>query len=405
VKLLMQCPGCWSVSENEPKEGAYFECGCGEKLTVIDLRDDGSGDAPLNVDRGDLSHAVRRFRLPGDPEEVVIAGKVYTPLPDPGAASTSSPEEESGQCAQCGHRRRKLEHVDGEWLCATCKGQIYGWPNPPTPEQPEDGKATTDELERGARELGIEEEAPRNRADELRAAAEESDDPNVTRRYLDALHAAQPEQPEEPTCETCGDAGELEEEIGGRGEHSGPCPDCTRQEPSCGGSGYLRVEGAPVPGHGHIGVPESEPCPGCKDCSTQESGGEEEVERWTVDYENAEGEPQHAVLSWLSTDPTKELPEVGTELVRRDDLIRAVAGWEDALRQVTERLTVEREEARAERDSRLTKESVREKLRAWLDERQANIDAVGSGTDAARAASYVIGDLQEFVDATFGDDR
>jgi Fe-S cluster biosynthesis and repair protein YggX len=43
------------------------------------------------------------------------------------------------------------------------------------------------------------------------------------------------------------------------------------------------------------------------------------LERWSVDYENAEGEPQHTVLSWLSSDPTKELPEVGEELVRRTD--------------------------------------------------------------------------------------
>jgi len=63
-----------------------------------------------------------------------------------------------------------------------------------TPEQPEEGKASAEELERGARELGIEDEAPKNRADVLRAAAEESDDPNVTRRYFDALHATTPEQ-------------------------------------------------------------------------------------------------------------------------------------------------------------------------------------------------------------------
>lgn len=32
-----QCPGCWSVSVVEELEGGY-ECDCGEKLTVIDLR-------------------------------------------------------------------------------------------------------------------------------------------------------------------------------------------------------------------------------------------------------------------------------------------------------------------------------------------------------------------------------
>jgi hypothetical protein len=38
-----------------------------------------------------------------------------------------------------------------------------------------------------------------------------------------------------------------------------------------------------------------------------------------VDYEHGDDEPQHAVLSWLSTDPTTALPEVGTELVRCSD--------------------------------------------------------------------------------------
>lgn len=40
---------------------------------------------------------------------------------------------------------------------------------------------------------------------------------------------------------------------------------------------------------------------------------------WMVDYENAEDEPQHAVLSWLNSDPTTELPEVGEILVRQSD--------------------------------------------------------------------------------------
>jgi hypothetical protein len=41
-------------------------------------------------------------------------------------------------------------------------------------------------------------------------------------------------------------------------------------------------------------------------------------ERWMVDYEHGEGEPQHAVLSWLD-DEAKELPEVGTYLIREED--------------------------------------------------------------------------------------
>ena len=45
-------------------------------------------------------------------------------------------------------------------------------------------------------------------------------------------------------------------------------------------------------------------------------------ERWMVDYEHGEGEPQHAVLSWTSDDPTKALPEVGEVLVRLSDYER-----------------------------------------------------------------------------------
>lgn len=39
---------------------------------------------------------------------------------------------------------------------------------------------------------------------------------------------------------------------------------------------------------------------------------ERDQERWMVDYEHEEGEPQHAVLSWVTPDdPTTRLPEVG----------------------------------------------------------------------------------------------
>lgn len=50
----------------------------------------------------------------------------------------------------------------------------------------------------------------------------------------------------------------------------------------------------------------------------------ERPERWMVDYEHGEGEPQHAVLSWLD-DEAKDLPEVGTYLVRESDVLRAAA--------------------------------------------------------------------------------
>lgn len=50
----------------------------------------------------------------------------------------------------------------------------------------------------------------------------------------------------------------------------------------------------------------------------------EDVERWMVDYEHGDGEPQHAVLSWLN-DEAKALPEVGTYLVRLDALETAQA--------------------------------------------------------------------------------
>lgn len=42
------------------------------------------------------------------------------------------------------------------------------------------------------------------------------------------------------------------------------------------------------------------------------------IETWMVDYEHGDGEPQHAVLSWLN-DEAKDLPEVGTQLVRKSD--------------------------------------------------------------------------------------
>ena len=35
-----QCPGCWSVAPVQDPDADYYECGCGEKLTCIDLRGD-----------------------------------------------------------------------------------------------------------------------------------------------------------------------------------------------------------------------------------------------------------------------------------------------------------------------------------------------------------------------------
>jgi len=46
----------------------------------------------------------------------------------------------------------------------------------------------------------------------------------------------------------------------------------------------------------------------------------EGVERWMVDYEHGDGDPQHAVLSWSSDEPANGLPEVGTVLMRVSDL-------------------------------------------------------------------------------------
>lgn len=44
----------------------------------------------------------------------------------------------------------------------------------------------------------------------------------------------------------------------------------------------------------------------------------DEIEKWMIDYEHAEGQPQHAVLSWIDRE-AKGLPAVGTELVRLAD--------------------------------------------------------------------------------------
>jgi hypothetical protein len=49
-----------------------------------------------------------------------------------------------------------------------------------------------------------------------------------------------------------------------------------------------------------------------------------DLERWMVDYEHGEGEPQHAVLSWVTPrDLTTKLPEVGEYLVRESRAVTA----------------------------------------------------------------------------------
>lgn len=48
-RRLYQCPGCWSF-DVLPRvgDGAYMECGCGEQMTLIDLRE--RREQPLNED-------------------------------------------------------------------------------------------------------------------------------------------------------------------------------------------------------------------------------------------------------------------------------------------------------------------------------------------------------------------
>lgn len=72
------------------------------------------------------------------------------------------------------------------------------------------------------------------------------------------------------------------------------------------------------------------------------------VETWMVDYEHEEGEPQHAVLSWLDDEAT-DLPEVGTQLVRKSDydaLLTGPASYEGVTRMLRE-VQEERDELRS----------------------------------------------------------
>lgn len=48
-KRLYQCPGCWSHDElPRVTNDAYIECSCGERMTLIDLRE--RREQPLNED-------------------------------------------------------------------------------------------------------------------------------------------------------------------------------------------------------------------------------------------------------------------------------------------------------------------------------------------------------------------
>lgn len=60
-ELAMQCPGCFAVMQEERMPDQDWECDtCGEKFTVIDLRD-GPVDA-LNVDRGSLTFTTQQSK-------------------------------------------------------------------------------------------------------------------------------------------------------------------------------------------------------------------------------------------------------------------------------------------------------------------------------------------------------
>jgi len=109
------------------------------------------------------------------------------------------------------------------------------------------------------------------------------------------------------------------------------------------------------------------------------------VETWMVDYEHGEGEPQHAVLSWLD-DEAKELPEVGTQLVRKSDyeaLLQGSASYEGITRMLRE--------VQEERDAlRLRARQAEERLSVQEQPQTGEVDdrewtAVGEQAGAARA--------------------
>jgi hypothetical protein len=103
------------------------------------------------------------------------------------------------------------------------------------------------------------------------------------------------------------------------------------------------------------------------------------VERWMVDYEHGDGEPQHAVLSWSSDDPTTALPEVGTELVRRSDYEKLET------RQRTLRQSIA--EVEAERDA-IKMDPQAERILAAKDGKILELEAVIRSTEAERDQAH-----------------
>lgn len=76
----MQCPGCFSVSMGGRPAGGWLECDCGEKLTVIDLRD--GPPRTLTVDRGSLEFVARLQPLGDLRERVRVNGVSYERMED-----------------------------------------------------------------------------------------------------------------------------------------------------------------------------------------------------------------------------------------------------------------------------------------------------------------------------------
>lgn len=150
---------------------------------------------------------------------------------------------------------------------------------------------------------------------------------------------AAPEQPEEPTCERCGGSREI-------------CRECGTAIAACICDADRRYR-------------PTEPCP---DCSTQESGGEEE---WPPSVWLArDGKPG----MWIATGEAGEDDPEETRLY-----------------------------VPAERDSRLTKESVREKLKPVASRLESIRDLDEELSDGSLGS--IARDALDELDAAFGDDR
>jgi hypothetical protein len=113
-----------------------------------------------------------------------------------------------------------------------------------------------------------------------------------------------------------------------------------------------------------------------------------DLERWMVDYEHEEGEPQHAVLSWVTPrDPTTALPDVGEYLVRE---YRAVAAeqerdnlriaWKGAERE----LAGYRDRARAAEQRAAELEKSNALLREAAGERNDDLERAEAERDALK---------------------